>query len=138
MRRARGVRREDRVGIGLPVESPEDVLLEGQILERRLDHHVGLSGDRDEGLGLAEAREPAVDPLIDRVCVEIELCGATCKSVANPMTPALDCLLVDVVQHDFVAVLQGELGNPSAHGSGPDDPDDLAHWHATATAVISA
>ena len=83
----RRVRREDRVGVGLAVEGPEDVLLEGQVLERGLDHDVGLRGERDEGLGLAEAGEPAVDPVIDRVGVEIELCGATGESLANPRRP---------------------------------------------------
>ena len=119
------VRGEDRVRIGLRVQGPEDVLLERQVLERGLDHDVGLGGERDEGLGLPEAGEPAVDPVIDRVGVEVQLGGPAGESLANAETAALDRLLVDVVEHDLVAVLQADLGDPGAHRPGPDDPDDL-------------
>ena len=119
------VRREDRVGRGDGVEHPEDRPLEVQILERGLDDDVGLRPDGVERVAVPEASQPPVDPVVDRVGVELQSRRAAGEPVTDPLPPALDRGLVDVVEDDLVAGLERELGDPGAHRSGADDPDDV-------------
>ena len=117
------VRREGRVGRG-GIQCSKDVALELEVLDRGLDRDVDLAAEPGEGLGLAEARESAVDPVVDRVGVEAQLRRAFCEPVADPFTTPLDGGLVDVVNDDLVAVLEGELGDPGTHRSRADHADD--------------
>ena len=58
--------------------------------------------------------------------VEVEARGPADEAVADPLPAAFDGGLVDVVEDDLVAVLEGELGDPGAHRPGPDDADHHA------------
>jgi hypothetical protein len=118
------VRREDRVGRCLRVERPEDRLLEPEVLERRLHDQRGLGRQAVEGVGVAEAADPAVDPVLDRVGIEIELGRTPRQTLADARARPLDGLWIDVVDHDFPAVLESDLGDPRPHDSRADDPDD--------------
>ena len=120
------VRREERLRRRLPVERAEDRPLEVDVLERRLDDDVGRRGDRVERDRRPQVREPTVDPLVDRVRVELELRRTPPEADANPLDPSLERLFVDVVQHDLVARLERDLGDPRAHRPGAHDADDCA------------
>ena len=119
------VRREDRVGCRCGIERPEDRPLELEVLERGLDDDAGLGTDRVERMAVPEPGQAALDPLVDRVRVQVELRGSPGEAVADPCPPALDRGLVDVVEDDLVAGLERELGDARAHRPGADDPDDL-------------
>ena len=72
---------------------------------------------------VAQPGEPAVDPVVDRVGVELELRRAAGEPVADPVRPRSMAAVVDVVEDDLVAGLERELGDPGAHRPGPDDAD---------------
>ena len=73
---------------------------------------------------MPELGDPAVDPRIDRVGVEVELRGAPAKSVTDAFGGALDRITVDVVEDDLPAGLERDLGDPGAHHPGAHDADD--------------
>ena len=125
-RKRAGVRREERLRRRLPVDRAEDRPLEVDVLERRLDDDVCRRGDRVERDRGPEVCEPTVDPLVDRVGVELELRRTPPEADANPLDPSLERLLVDVVQRDLVARLERDLGDPRAHRPGAHDADDCA------------
>ena len=67
-----GIGREDRVRRRRFVEGTEDRPLEIEILECGLDDHVGLLANRVERVPVAQQSQPAIDPLVDAVGVELE------------------------------------------------------------------
>ena len=120
------VRRQERVRRRLPVERTEDRPLEVEVLDRRLDGDVGRRGDRVERHRRPQVRKSPVDPLVDRIRVELELRGPPAKADPDPLHPCLERLFVDVVEHDLVARFERDLGDPRAHRPGADDADDGA------------
>ena len=66
---------------------------------------------------------PALDPVVDRVGVEVQSRGAARQTVADPALDAGDRGRVEVVDADVVAGLEGDLGDAGAHRAGADDPD---------------
>ena len=120
------VRREERVRRRLPVERAEDRPLEVEVLERCLDRDVGRRGDRVERQRGPQVREPPVDPLVDRIRVELELRCPPSEADTDPLHACLERLFVDVVEDDFVARFERDLGDPGAHRPGADDADDGA------------
>ena len=119
-----GVRRQDRVGRGLGVEGAEDRLFEAQVLERRLDDQRRFGGQAVERVGMAESGKPAVDPVLDRVGVEVEPRCAATEPVTNAVARSVDRLGVDIVDDHFPTAFERHLGDPRTHQSRADDPDD--------------
>ena len=101
------------------------VCLSREILQRRLDHDLRLrAGD---GVEACASRKPASRPETQSsiaVRVQVETSGASPQAVADARATALDRGFIDVVEHDLVARLERELGDPGAHGPGSDHPDD--------------
>ena len=73
-----------------------------------------------------QVREPPVDPLVDRIRRRARASRTPPEADADPLDPSLERLLVDVVEHDLVAGLERDLGDPGAHRPGADDADDGA------------
>ena len=119
------VRREDRGRGGRVVEGPENGPLRLEILERRLDDDLRIrGGEVVERRRVREPLEPALDPGLGRVGVEVEARGAPRQPGADAGPPALDGGRVDIVEAHMVAGLECELGDPRAHRPGADDTDD--------------
>ena len=120
------VGREDHVGLRRRVERPEHVLLELEELERRLedDPEPCLRAQRLEGVRVAHVGETPVDPVVDRVGVQVQLGGAPREAITDPLDAALASDLVDVVQHDLVAGLERDLPDAGAHRPCAHDADD--------------
>ena len=120
------VRREERLRRRLPVERAEDRPLEVEVLDRSLDGDVGSRGDRVERHRRPQVRKAPVDPLVDRIRVELELRGPPAKADADALHPCLERRFVDVVEDDLVARFERDLGDPGAHRPGAHDADDGA------------
>ena len=73
---------------------------------------------------MAEAAEPARDPVVVLSPSRSELAGAPRQAVADARAAALDGRLVHVVEDDLVAVLERDLGDPGTHRPRADDADD--------------
>lgn len=120
------VRREDRFRPRRGVERPEDGPLRRQILERGLDDEVGVGiRQRLQRRCVAQPGEPAVDPRLGGIRIEIQSRCAALEPGLDPRTSALDGGRVHVVKKDPVAGLQCELGDAGAHRPGTDHADDL-------------
>ena len=89
----------------------------------RLDGDVDRRGNRVQRDRGPEVREPPVDPVVDRIRVELELRGPPAKADTDALHPCLERLFVDVVERDFVARFERNLGDPRAHRPGADDAD---------------
>ena len=87
---------------------------------------VGRRGDRVQRHRRAQVRKATLDPVVDRIRVELELRRAPAEAGADPLDPSFERLLVDVVEHDLVARLERDLGDPRAHRPRADDTDDGA------------
>src|SRR5206468_1097097 len=72
----------------------------------------------------AQPDEPTVDPVLDRVGIQVEARGTTGEPVPDAIGRVLEGRLVDVVQDDLVAGFESELGDAGPHGPRPDDADD--------------
>ena len=118
-----GVRRKDRVGGRLCVERTEDRLFEPEVLEGGFHDQRGLGGKAIEGMRVAETGDPAVDPVLDRVGIQIQLGSAPRETVADALARAVDRLRIDVVDQDLPAVFQPDLGDPRTHHPGADDAE---------------
>ena len=120
------VGREDHVGLRRRVERPEHVLLELEELGRRLedDPEPCLRAQRLEGVRVAHVGETPVDPVVDRVGVQVQLGGAPREAITDPLDATLAGDLVDVVQHDLVAGLERDLPDAGAHRPCAHDADD--------------
>jgi len=121
-RKRRCIRREDRIGWRGGIERPEDRPLQGEILQGRLDDDLCLRPDRVERCGFAQPGEASVDPIVDRIGVEIELRRAASETVPDPGSASLDRSLVHIVEDDLVAVFEGELGDPAPIVPAPTIP----------------
>jgi hypothetical protein len=96
-----------------------------QILERRLDEELRVRrGEVVQCRRVGKPLEPARDPGLGRIGVEVETRGAPLQPAADPGAPALDGSRVDIVEAYLVAGLERELGDPRAHRPGADDTDD--------------
>ena len=115
---------EDDVAIGDRVERPEDRLLQGEVLEGRLDHEVGLVGQPVDGRDVADPVKPLRYPRLDPGRIEVQLPGAPRQPVADPFAAALDGGVIDVIEDDLAAGFERDLRDPGTHRPGPDDPDD--------------
>ncbi len=122
-RQGAGIRREQDVRRRLGVERPEDRPLELEVLERCFDDERGLGRQAVEDVGVPKPGDPAVDPCIDRVGVEVQLRRPPGQPFAHPSRGPLDSHVVDVVDDDLPAGLERDLGDPGAHHAGPHDPD---------------
>ena len=123
------------VSLGAPgIERAEDLLLQAEVLEGRLDDELRLGGDGVQGAGLAQALEAAGRPRVDRVRHPGRGCAARrsrprgCRSRA-----ALDRGRIDVVEDDLGAGLERDLRDAGTHRAGAHDADDgvrAARWAA--------
>ena len=73
---------------------------------------------------MAQAVEPGGDPGVGPVRIEAELRRPSRQAVADPLAPTLEGRVVDVVEDDLAARLEGDLRDPGAHRPGTDDADD--------------
>ena len=131
------VGREDRARREGGIERPEDRPLGLEVLEGRLDDKIGSRGrDVVEGGGVAQPFDPALDPRVGGIGVEIETGGAPFEAGPDARPAALDRGRVDVVQDHVVARLERELGDPGAHRPGTDDRDDAHGADRDAAATV--
>ena len=79
------VGRRGSVGLRRRVERPEHVLLELRMLGRRLedDPEPCLRAQRLEGVRVAHVGETPVDPVVDRVGVQVQLGGAPREAITD-------------------------------------------------------
>ena len=117
------VRGEDRGGGRAGIERSEDRLLEVEVLERGLDHEVGLGGDRLHRRRGAESQDLGFHPVVHRVAVQAGLPRPSRQAIVHPGDGPLDGHRVNVVQEDLVATLERDLRDPRAHRPRADDPD---------------
>ena len=122
-REGAGVRGEDRFLGRTGIEGPEDLVLQPEVLQRGLQDQIGFVGEVREGMGIAQALDPARHPFIDRVGIEIELGGSPFESVADAVSGPVDRRGIDVVDDDLGARLEGGLGDAGAHDARAHDAD---------------
>ena len=116
----RGVRGEDRLDRQRRVRPPEDVLLDGDVLDDGLDHQVGWDEVVD-GLDATEHLVGIGSPLLR------ELGGAAADRLERPVGRPRR----GVVKRDPAARGSRDLRDAAAHLAGADD-EDMLELHAAA------
>src|SRR5688572_19966503 len=116
------VRAEHRLRLADPIKLPENLLLDLQLLEDRLDHDVGL-GRR---LQLRGHRDPP-DRRFRVVSADRPLRRELLQRPADPLQTPLRRRLIKIAQRDLPPGLGRHLCYPRAHQSGTDNRKLLRH-----------
>ena len=101
------------------------VRLSVEVLERRLEDERRPRRRAPRAVTrVAKPGEPAVDPGVDASPSRSSFAARRARPSRTRSRPRSIAVVVDVVEDDLVAGLEGELGDPGAHRPGPDDADD--------------
>ena len=112
----RGVRGQHCVGAAQPIQGAEDILLDGQTFEHRLDDEVG----RRCRFQLAGAGYPGHGS--GRVCgSQAALPDRATQACGDAPEPGIDHRIVLIDERDRVAGGGKTRGDPAAHGAGAHD-----------------
>ena len=126
----RRVRREDRLVGDDVLERPEELVLDGELFERSLDHELAAGELRQVG-----RQTKPVERRVARVGVQLPLVDLAREEVSDPYARGLAGIGVQLVPDRREACLDRELGDARAHRPEADDPDrpNAARRHNSST-----
>jgi hypothetical protein len=127
-RERRRVRREHRAVAHDRFEGAKELVLDGEILERRFDHDVAIGEIRELGRQ-AEARHRCVA----RTLLERPLLDLARQEMRDAIASAFAARGLDLAADRVEPRLDRELRNPGAHRPEPDDAD--LHRRSTTPAI---
>ena len=115
-------------------ERPEEVVLDGEVFERRLDHELAAAELRQVGRQLKP-----VERRVARVGFELSLVDLAGEKVRDPHARGLARVCLGIEPDGREARLDRELRDARAHCSEADDPDRanraIRHSRSTTPAI---